>query len=530
LNAEKYSSLAWLGGTAYPQSDLNQAWKKVLFNEFHDLAAGTGIAAIYRDAQEDFQMVRSTADQATSQALGSLVSYIDTQTPPGTVPLLVFNPMAWKRSDVLTATVQMPGSTQGIAVHDMRDREIPVQVLSRKPETHTFEILLRAQDVPALGYEKLTVAPLRTRQPVSDLRTSGTTLENRYLRVVVDSKTGCITSIFDKQDGFEFIAAGACGNELQAFHDRPKAWDAWNIDPDYEQHPYHLGPAKSVQLIESGPLRAIVRVVHATALSKFVQDITLYAGIDRVDVANTIEWHEQHILVKAAFPLSSSGPTATYEIPYGTIERPTTRNNSFEKARFEVPALRWADLGDGAHGFSLINNCKYGYDAKGNVLRLTLLRSTVSPDPTADRGLQQFVYSLYPHSGDWKSALTERHAWDFNYELKALQPEKHSGRLPSNYSFIEVEPDNVILTAVKKAEDDNALILRLYEWKGEETHVKIHLPRGVKSAISTNLMEVKDDLPLEVSDRSIAVDVKPYSIDTLEVRFDGTGEKYWQQP
>ena len=222
------------------------------------------------------------------------------------------------------------------------------------------------------------------------------TLENAYLRVVVDPRTGCITSLYDKRAKFESIAAGGCGNELEAFHDKPKAWDAWNIDLDYEQQPFDLGPAQSVRLIETGPLRAVVRVVHATTASKFVQDITLYAGLDRVEVSNHIDWHEHHVLLKAAFPDSATARYATYEIPYGTIERPTSRNNSFEKAQFEVPAIRWADLGDGEHGLSLLNNSKYGYDAKGNVLRLTLLRSPESPDPNADQGAQQFVYALYP--------------------------------------------------------------------------------------------------------------------------------------
>jgi alpha-mannosidase len=336
--------------------------------------------------------------------------------------------------------------------------------------------------------------------------------------------------LYDKRAQFEAIAAGSCGNQLQAFHDLPKSWDAWNIDADYQQQPYDLGPATSVRLIEAGPLRATVRVEHATKASHFVQDIILYAGVDRVEVANDIDWHEQHILLKAAFPLAASGPNATYEIPYGTIERPTTRNNSFEKARFEVPAIQWADLGDGQHGFSLLNNSKYGYDAKDNVLRLTLLRSPISPDPNADQGRQQFVYALYPHSGDWKQAGSEQQGWDFNYALMAIQVAPHTGSLPPQHSFIEIEPSSVILTAVKKSEDDDALILRFYEWAGKPTHVKIQLPHGVASAVMTNLLETPDGTHVTVTHDSAEVDVTPYSINSMKISFKGTGAEYWSKP
>lgn len=530
LDAEKYSSLAWLAGTEYPQSELNGAWKKILFNEFHDLAAGTGIADIYKDATDDFARVHLVADQATSRSLATLSSYIDTITPVDTVPVLVFNSLAWKRSDVVETRVQLPAAAAaGIVLLDAEGHEVPAQILSNTPETHTFDVLFYADGVPGIGYKRFTAVPATKSSQhtlASDLRVNGTTLENSYLRVAVDPKTGCITSLYDKHGKFESIAAGGCGNELQAFHDKPRAWDAWNIDADYEQQPIDLGPARRVKLIEQGPVRAVVRVEHATAVSKFIQDITLYSGIDRVEVVNHFDWHEHHVLLKAALPLATSAPFATYEIPYGTIERPTTRNNSFEQARFEVPAMRWADLGDGEHGLSLMNNSKYGYDAKGNVLRLTLLRSPESPDPNADQGAQDFTYALYPHGGDWRQALTERQGWNFNYKLSALQVNRHEGVLPAEKSFIRVEPDDVILTAVKKAEDDDALIIRFYEWAGRDVKTKIDLPPGAISAVETNLLEVSEGPALPIQNDSVEVDAKPYSINTVKVTFHGIGEGY----
>jgi alpha-mannosidase len=237
-----------------------------------------------------------------------------------------------------------------------------------------------------------------------------------------------------------------------------------------------------------------------------------------VNVVNDIDWHEDHILLKAAFPLATTSDKATYEIPYGSIERATTRNNSWDKAQFEVPALRWADLGDGQHGFSLINNSKYGYDGIDHVLRLSLLRSPTSPDPVADRGHQHFTYALYPHAGDWKQALTVRHGYEYNYGLKAMQVEAHSGSLPIEHSFLTVKADNVVLTAMKKAEDSNALVLHMYEWAGKQANVEINLPPGATGATETNLMEQPEGTSLAVEGGHVTVPIHPYEI--LAVRVD----------
>ena len=179
----------------------------------------------------------------------------------------------------------------------------------------------------------------------------------------------------NKKTNFDAIAAGGCGNQLQAFVDTPKDYDAWNIDADFEKVFTNLDMVDSVRLAEHDALRAVLRVTRHWQASTFVEDITLYNGLPRVDIVTDIDWRERHKLLKAGFPLAASSPRASFEIPYGSIERPTTRNNSVEEAKFEVPALRWADLGDEKNGFSLINESKYGYDAKGNVLRLSLLRS-----------------------------------------------------------------------------------------------------------------------------------------------------------
>ncbi len=524
LDAEKISSLAWLDGAPYPEKPLTEAWKKVLFNQFHDLAAGSGIAEIYKDADRDYAVVKWTADDASKRAFTRLASEIDTSTTTG-VPALVWNPLAWTRTDLAHIKVQMPApEPNGIAVVDAKGVPLPVQVVSENAATSTYKLLVEARDVPSMGYEVLHVVP-GTRPVASDLKVNGLTLENKFLRVVVNPQTGCITSLIDKQTNFDSIAAGGCGNELIAFRDKPKDYDAWNIDADFDKVFTKLDKADSVKLIEHGPLRATIRIVRTWDKSKFVQDISLYAGLDRVDVANDIDWHETHILLKAAFPLAASSSEATYEIPYGTIERPTTRNNKVEDAKFEVPALKWADLGDARHGFSLINNSKYGYDAKGNVLRLSLLRSPTWPDPNADRGRQRFSYSIYPHAGTWKQAMTVRRGYEFNYPLLAMQLESHEGRRPAEHSFVTISDPNVVLTAMKKADDANAIILRFYEWAGSTGSVQIGVPPGATSATLTNLMEKPEGSPLPVVANHVTVPVRPYDIVTVRVDYPHAASK-----
>lgn len=518
LDAEKYASLAWLDGNNYPGDELTEDWKKITFNQFHDLAAGSGIGVIYQDAQKDYDAVRWSTNEISANAMRTIAAHVDTRVTQG-VPVLVFNPLGWQRSGNVTVDVQMPAATPDVSVLDSSGNVLPSAVLSKDATTNTFHLLAEARGVPSMGYEVLRVVPGK-RPFTSDLIVKGTTLENAALRVVVDPTTGCITSLHDKKAGFEVLAKGACGNELQAFKDTPKDYDAWNIDPGtLDQPPTLITAADSVQVIERGPMRASIRVTRHWQNSKFVQDIVLDAGSDQVEVINDIDWHETHVLLKAAFALSATSPFATYEIPYGTIQRPTTRNNSWEKAQFEVGAQQWADISNAQHGFSLINESKYGYDGVGNLLRLTLLRSPVWPDPNADRGHQHFSYALYPHAGDWKQAMTVRRGYDYNYRLKAMQVEAHAGSLPAEHSFVGISPEDVVLTAMKKAEDSHALVFHFYEWAGKAGSASLRVPPGATGAVETNLMEKPEGQALPVSGDHVTVHFRPYEIVALRVDY-----------
>jgi alpha-mannosidase len=526
LNAEKFSSLATLYGRAYPSEEFERGWKDLLFDDFHDILPGSGIAVNYLDAKRNLEDVSRVGRGILDGSLSEIGARINT-TGPG-VAVAVFNSMSWPRNEVVEADVQLPAAAAAVEVVDAAGKPVASQLLAIDGATHRARLLLKAS-VPGLGYRTYYVrgaAKHATGQ--SELKASGAALENDLVRLKLDPQTGCMTSLLDKRSNTETLAPSetdtggptqsVCGNLLQTFRDKPKQWDAWNIDADFEKEHWDLDHADEVKLVENGPLRAILRVKNHFQNSTFVRDITITAGSARVDVNMTADWHEKHILLKVAVPSSAHNEKAAFEIPYGSIERPTTRNTPAEKGKFEVPALHWADISDATHGVSLLNDCKYGYDAKGNVLRLSLLRSPEWPDPHADEGRHEFTYSLYPHGGTWRDALTVRRGYELNYPLLVRQLDRHEGELKNEFSFLEVQPENVVLTATKKAEDDGALILRFYEWAGKESDVKLRLPSGAQAASETDLME-RPVAELSLQDGTMTVHTKPYEIKTIRVRF-----------
>jgi alpha-mannosidase len=544
LNAEKFSSIAWLYGLKYPADELTEDWKKVLFNQFHDLAAGSGIGRIYKDAQKDYDVVRWSTNDIDAAALGTVNESIDTRSgeeqargldkDERSIPVILFNPLGWARAGDVMVTLQLPvreGRAYNWFYSLVDNTAHYADVIARNPKTGSVTLNLSGVFVPAFGYQvvwvnsgNIVIADYKGRGIQSENAISFV-LENENLRLSVDKKTGCITSLIDKHSNFETVAISACGNQFQSFKDTPKDYDAWNIDPGtLDQPPALLTNADSVRLQGD----EAVRVSRTWHNSKFVQTISLTPNSDLIDIDNEIDWHESHVLLKAAFPLAASGPFATYEIPYGTIDRPTTRNNSWEQAQFEVPAMRWADLGgigsDGKqHGLSILNQNKYGYDAVGNVLRLTLLRSPKWPDAEADMGHHHFHYALYPHAGTWKDALTVRHGYEYNYPLTAVVTTAHPGTLPASHSFASVSPENVVLTAVKKAEDANGLIFRVYEWAGKETTAEFHVPPGATGATVSNLMETPEGDPLAVVGDVVKAPIHPYEILTIRVDYPTCG-------
>jgi len=525
LNAEKFSSLAQLYGKPYRQKELNTAWRMVLFNQFHDILPGSSIAPVYVDAARDYAQVRYIGQDVLDDSLAYLGGQIDSRGPG--LALVVFNPQSWERTEVVEAKVRLPEAAGDYHVTDNHGLPVPHQTVGRDDRSTLLKFLFLADRVPSLGYRTFRVIPGPPQGggagsvPNTSLqgRPQEMVLENEFLRVKVGTKSGLIESLYDKVNGREVLDATRRGNLLQTFADKPKNWDAWNLDADFENVKWDLDVADSVAMVETGPVRSVVRVVKHFQKSRIVQDIVLYPKVPRVDCNMEVDWHEKHILLKVAFPISVSSRTATYEIPFGTIKRPTTRETSIERAKFEVPALRWADLSDENYGVSVLNESKYGYDTKGNVVRLSLLRSPAWPDPNADEGFHRFTYSIYPHVGDWERAGTARRGYELNYPLLVRTESNHGGPLLAAHSFLSIDSPSVFLTAMKKAEDDESLVLRFIKLGGDDGESSITLPRAAAGAAESDLME-RGLTELAPEEDKLQVTVKPYEIKTIGVRFE----------
>ncbi|MEC4986579.1 MAG: alpha-mannosidase, partial [Oscillatoria sp. PMC 1076.18] len=451
---------------------ITSAWKQVLFNQFHDILPGTSIPEVFVEANQGWREVEAVATEILTDSLNYLASQIQLPSPPQLEarPIIIFNPLNWERNPVVSLSLP-PGRWE---VYDLGGEKLASQLTSNQ------QLLFVAKDIPSIGYRVFWLCEdgelvtgdwgLETGEEY--------VLENDYLRVVVNSETGDLSSVYDKINSRE-VLSGA-GNQLQGFGDRGQYWDAWNIDPNYEQHPLPPTTLKSIQWRDRGKIRQRLQVIRTLGDSEFCQDYLLEVNSPILKIATTVDWRETHVLVKAAFPLNLESDYVSYEIPCATIKRPTKPQTPAEKAKWEVPALHWADLSDDNYGVSLLNDCKYGYDSKPNQLRLTLLRSSTWPNPESDRGIHHFTYALYPHANSWQSAQTVRKGYELNLPVKVLlweqinPGENTQTSLPAVATLLDLSAENLILMALKPAADDSEdLILRCYECHGETAELAL---------------------------------------------------------
>jgi alpha-mannosidase len=516
LQAERVSALAVASGFRdyYPERDIDEAWKIVLRNQFHDILDGSSIGPVYDDVARYYREARTRARRALDFSLETVFGAVETRGEG--VPLEVFNPLFWERTEAVTAEVVLPFSPATLKILNSAGESVPVQVLERKAgegDTH-FRFVFQAEGVPSFGYRIYRAVPVEHEgQPEkTNLVASTRGLENEFLRVVVDEKTGWITSLYDKRTKREMLAGPA---NLQSILDEPESMSAWELGLKGE--PLNLGESgASVQVIESGPVRAIVRVTTPFANSVFTQDLILAASVPRVDCRMSMDWQERNLMIKAAFPVNLRGGQPEFEIPFGSLSRPADGT--------EVPALRWIDLSDPAAGagLSLLNDGKYGFDVKGTVMRMSVIHGATYPDPEADRGRHEFVYSLYPHTGTWREADTVRRGYEINVPLLVRAGMTHKGSLPAEHAFFKIAPSNVILSTLKMESGYNSrnIIIRLYEAFGRKTEARISFPWPV-TAEETDLIErpVNDPSLFQSSGpaNEIAVPMRAWEIKTIRV-------------
>lgn len=524
-NAEKFSTIASMFGAAYNRNDLEEAWRNVLFNQFHDILPGSGIRENYIDATEKYRVVENIGKFELNRSMAQIARQVNTSAVRKATPVLVFNSLSWERSDV--GVISLPeGDDAAYALFETSGKEIPSQTI--RARKYSRELLFVANRIPPYGYKLYELRKQKPGAGAGTIAVSRTSLENEFFRITIDPDSGWVKSILDKRNGGRELLNGY-GGEVQLLEDKPRAWDAWNIGLTGVKFPTRL---RTIEVAESGPVRAIIRIVRDYLKpgvrkdlptpdypsSFFTQDIMLYAGLDRIDFKTDADWWEEKTMIKVAFPVTVTDTAATYEIPYGVIRRSTQMRNSWDSAKVEVPAQRWADLSQGDYGVSLLNKSKYGYDIKGSVMRLSLLRSPIWPDPTADRGKHSIEYALYPHKGDWKQGQTVQRGYEYNNPLMPLIGDVHKGKLPPSFSFVQLSPANLVLTEIKKAEESDAWVVQWYDAGGEDAQARLTLPQAPKKVFVSNFLE-EDGAPIVPAKNTVTIQTKKNSVVTLKIYF-----------
>ena len=462
ITAETLASLAALLGGEQPES-LEHIWRVVLKNEFHDILPGSSIAEVYDDAERELNDAVGRAVARQQMAMGAIVNLI----PNGDVDdaVIVVNPSLSRR---------------------------PVRV-TLSDGTH-----FSSSDVMApLGVKVFTRAAL---EPLEGLSVSETHLENAHIRATIGAD-GTVTSLIHKATGRK--ALDGRGNQLWVYPgDKPRDWDAWDIEEDYAKKGVELNQPESIKVVENTAVRVAVRVVRRFRASTVTQTYVLEANGVRLDIATEIDWHNRHCLLRTITPVSVRTTHATFEHANGVVRRTTHENTSWDQAQFEVPGHRFLDMSEPGFGVALLNDAKYGHSAKGNVLGLSLVRSPVYPDPLADEGGQRFTYALYPHAGDWHEGRVREEAEDLNQPMLGATA---SGVAKVSYEPIGIEGIPAALSGLKPAEDGNGLILRVYEPSGRRGDFAVKVPQGWGVSGALSILE-------EPMDRGEGAELRPFEV------------------
>jgi alpha-mannosidase len=507
---EYLSAMAMRTGVAYPTEKLREFWELVLINQFHDILPGTSIVEVYKDSDAEYGMLFSTLGSRN----GLWHSAAQAVASAARGELRLFNFTGHTRDRALAriegdAVGEDVGLAQGGTAY-------PLQRLvgADGGVAHAAPV----DRLPSLGWSAARlVGTAAAGRPASNLSASATHLESALIRVAFDGK-GEIASILDKAHGRELIAPGQTANRLVAYEDKPMNWDAWDIDRYFEEQswPLSAAPAK-IEVVETGPYRAAIRIERTYGMSRIVQVISLEEGARQVEFDTCVDWQERQIVLKAEFPFDMNTSEIRSEIQFGHVRRATHRNTSWDRARFEASMHRWVDMSEPDFGAALLNDCKYGYDAVEQMVRLTLLRGATHPNPEADLGLHNLKYALFIHDGLTDLAEVQTAAERFNNPIAVIgdASARSDGTAEStSFSFAQVDRANVTLETVKKAEASDAVVMRVFEHANARANATISFGLPVKSVKLVNLMEEGGE-ELPVHGNSVTLNLRPFEIATL---------------
>ncbi len=488
---------------AYPSEEIEAGWKTIMLNQFHDIIPGSSIREVYQESHEQYETLLKEIRRLLDNSVKSISGKIDLRERA----VIAFNSLGFDRDDIIT--FDLPEGEDCKALADAEGKTYPVQ------KTEDGRFIAFVEGVPSNGYKAFYISHMAEQRPCG-LYAAQEKAGNGFFEIKLDSSAN-IVSIYDKLQRREVLKPGARGNVLQAFEDKPLKYDAWDINIYYQEKMWEIDDVEEIQVTETGPVRAAIRIRKKFMDSVLVQYLYIYNDIPRIDFKNEIDWKEKQILLKTAFPVDVRTDKAAYDIQFGSIERPTNWNTSWDVARFEVCAHKWADLSEDGYGVSLLNDCKYGYDIKDGVMRLSLLKSPIWPNPDADREHHEFVYSLYPHGGSWREGNTMQMSYRLNCAMFAMNESAHGGTLPEHMGYVKTDRSNVIIDTVKKAEDGQEIIVRLYESHNRRTSATLSFFGTIGCAAETDLNE-KEITVIETKDNRLTFEIYPHEIKTFKIR------------
>jgi alpha-mannosidase len=532
ISAEKFATLAYnLLDHPYPGKKLQAAWERVMFNQFHDIMGGCIIKEAFDDAKEFHGWALHTGDWIQNSAIQKISWAIDTMTPGAKhskenhwylweyqdlgTPFVVFNPLSWE----VKSPVQVNALVKGVT--DEKGNPVPIQVVrgSQTNGRDKWNTIFEAT-IPAFGYRVYWVYLNKEFENIGSAHISKETneqqkeqnnvMENSYIRLEFEEHTGYLKSLYDKRNHVEVLKGrGAIPVVIDIHHCDTWAHGVFEFSDEVGRF-----TDATIKLMENGPLRWIMRVTSRYNDSTLRQDFIIYRDKAEVEVWVKLDWREKHKMLKLSFPVNVENPRATYEIPYGFIERPTNGE--------EEPGQQWIDVtgksGTRDYGLSILNDSKYSFSILDNDMRMTVANSSIIADHYGvrdewceflDQGVQEFSYVLVPHLGGWQDAKVVKRAYELNVKPIGIMETYHEGPLSQSMEGIAISSDNIIATVFKRAEEDNGYILRCYETSGIKTETKISIPMlkrewsGELGPCEIKTFWIPDDLSKEVVERNL---------------------------
>ena len=503
-NEEMYAMLdAQTAGGAYPEKELHEGWEVILRNQFHDILPGSSIKEVYDDSKAEYEGIFAENKALTDATLAHIAAGV--KAPKHS--LVVYNPNSAAAYDLVTFTVP-----EGMGEPAVYDGETKLAVQKTADGAYVFF----AAGVPGKGY-KTYIVKEEAADTTPTMEVSTEVMENEFFKVEYNEK-GQFAKIYDKKADRDVLKPGKAGNVIVSYEDRPHNYDAWDVNNYYTEKSWDIDQVSAMEVVENGPVRACVKVERKYLDSTITQFIYLYHDIPRIDIKNVIDWKEHQIFVKDYFPIDVHTNEATFDIQYGNVKRDTHDNTSWDFAKFEVCHHKWMDVSEDGYGVSMLNDCKYGVGVRNGVIGMSMLKSAIHPNPEADKELHEFTYSIYPHQGGWREAGTVKQAYQINNPLTYSWKENEEGTLAPEYSLVSSDQDNAVVEVVKKAEDSDAVILRLYECYNRRTPVTLTFGKELTSVVECNMMEEGAD-PVAFTGNQATFEMKPYEIKTLKVTF-----------